>query len=82
MSLNAEKRDSTLFSNDPKEAKWGPVITLDGRDMSFKPSDKFLGVHLDDTLSFTRHVKVKAEGVQSRYRIRSALGLAILTAWS
>ena len=57
MNINVSKSEITFFSNDPKEAKWRPDIQLDGQSVPYNPNPKFLGVHLDRTLSFSEHVK-------------------------
>ena len=73
MVINVEKSEITFFSTDTKEAKWRPNIKALGKDVPFNPTPKFLGVHLDRTLSFAKHVKVVTEKVKSRNRMLASL---------
>ena len=73
LTLNAGKSESTFFSSNPHEAKWRPTINLGNRRLAYNPSPKFLGVHLDRTLSFQRHVKYVAQKVESRNRVLASL---------
>ena len=73
MDINVEKSEITFFSTDTKEAKWRPNIKALGKDVPFNPTPKFLGVHLDRTLSFAEHVKVVTEKVKSRNRMLASL---------
>ena len=73
MAINVEKSEITFFSTDTKEAKWRPNIKALNKDVPFNPTPKFLGVHLDRTLSFAKHVKVVTEKVKSRNRMLASL---------
>ena len=73
MDINVEKSEITFFSTDTKEAKWRPTVTALGKDVPFNPTPKFLGVHLDRTLSFAKHVKVVTDKVKSRNRMLASL---------
>ena len=73
MDINVEKSEITFFSTDTKEAKWRPNIKALGKDVPFNPTPKFLGVHLDRTLSFAKHVQVVTEKVKSRNRMLASL---------
>ena len=73
MELNVLKSEATFFSNSSKEAQWSPKITLAGTQMPFNDSPKFLGVHLDRTLSFQTHVLYAAGKVSQRCRILASL---------
>ena len=52
MELNVTKSEATIFTPAPNEAKWRPRLYVDGEELPFNDSPKFLGVHLDRTLSF------------------------------
>ena len=73
MVINVEKSEITFFSIDTKEAKWRPNIKALAKDVPFNPTPKFLGVHLDRTLSFAKHVKVVTDKVKSRNRMLASL---------
>ena len=73
MEINVLKSEATFFSNSSKEAQCSPKITLAGTQMPFNDSPKFLGVHLDRTLSFQTHVLYAAGKVSQRCRILASL---------
>ena len=73
MELNVLKSEVTFFSNDPKEASWRPNIMLTGTAVPYNSNPKFLGVHLDRTLSFQSHVLYTTAKVSKRCRILSSL---------
>ena len=73
MSINVEKSEITFFSNDPHEAKWRPSVNALEKEVPYNPNPKFLGVHLDRTLSFASHVKYVTDKVKSRNRMLASL---------
>ena len=73
MTINTDKCEVTFFSTDSHEAKWRPNMKLDGEEIKYEASPKFLGVYLDRTLSFTEHVLKVAEKVGKRNRILASL---------
>ena len=62
LSLNPAKCEVAFFSTDPAEAKWSPLIALNGHAFSFNRTPTFLGVTLDRTLTF----RPQAEAVKAR----------------
>ena len=52
LSLNPSKCEVSFFSTDPAEAKWCPVISLNGQQFAVNKTPTFLGVKYDRTLSF------------------------------
>ena len=73
MEINVLKSEITFFSNDPSEAGWRPHIKLAGQEVPFNSNPRFLGVHLDRTLSFQEHVLYVAGKVSKRCRILTSL---------
>lgn len=75
MEINTSKSEATFFdfSNDPKEARWRPELTLNSTPVPFNASPRFLGVHLDRTLSFMDHTVYVADEVSKRCRILASL---------
>ncbi|KAL5263755.1 hypothetical protein ACHWQZ_G004972 [Mnemiopsis leidyi] len=73
MNINVEKSEITFFSNDPHEAKWKPNVHALEKEVPYNPNPKFLGVHLDRTLSFANHVKYVTDKVKSRNRMLASL---------
>jgi hypothetical protein len=51
LTLNLKKYEVSFFSPDPHEAKWKPVVVVEGTQLSFNPKPKFLGVELGRMLS-------------------------------
>ena len=50
LPLNPKKYESSLFSTDPHQATFQPLLNLLGIPLSFNPTPKFLGVTFDRTL--------------------------------
>ena len=73
MELNVTKSEATTFTPAPKEAKRRPKLFVDGEEIPFNDSPKFLGVHLDRTLSFQKHVEYVTTKTAQRNRILSSL---------
>jgi hypothetical protein len=51
LTLNLKKCEVSFFSADPHEAKWQPVVEVEGTQLGFNPNPLFLGVELSRTLS-------------------------------
>ena len=73
MEINVTKSEVTFFSNCSHEAKWRPNLTLNNTAIPYNDSPKFLGVHLDRTLSFQKHTLYVADKVSKRCRILASL---------
>ena len=73
MDLNVQKSEATFFSPATNEAKWRPTLSVNGLTVPFNPSPKFLGIHLDRSLSFQEHVKYVTEKVSQRCRMLGSL---------
>ena len=72
MDLNVQKSEATLFSPATNKAKWRPSLFVNRLIVPFNPSPKFLGVHLDRSLSFQEHVKYVTGEVSQRCRMLNA----------
>jgi hypothetical protein len=44
--LNLKKYEVSFFSADAHEAKWQPVVEVEGTQLWFNPTPLFLGVEL------------------------------------
>ena len=73
MNINVSKSEATFFTPATNEAKWRPSLNVNGRDVPFNDSPKFLGVHLDRSLSFQQHVLYVTGKVSERCRILASL---------
>ena len=73
LTLNSTKSESTFFSTDTHESKWAPTLNIGGAPVSFNPSPKLLGVHLDRTLAFSKHVSYVTNKVATCCRTLSCL---------
>ena len=73
MTINVSKSEVSVFTNCTNEAKWRPKITMLGNEIPFNAAPKFLGVHLDRSLSFQEHVKQTTHKASTRLRILSCL---------
>jgi hypothetical protein len=51
LTLNLKKCEVSFFSADPHEAKWRPVVEVEGTCLMFNPNPLFLGVELGRSLS-------------------------------
>ena len=56
LPLNPSKCEASFFSVDPHQAKLQPNLLLLGSRLRLNPTPTFLGVTLDCTLSFSKHV--------------------------
>ena len=71
--ISAPKSRVTLFSPDSHQAKTHPRILLEGSQLPLVQCPKILGVYLDTSLSFNKHIGYVAERVSSRNNILNAL---------
>ena len=67
------KTESTFFTTDPAEAIFKPEIKLLGKDIHYNPNPKFLGIELDRTLSFQKHIKTVTGKVVGKCKMLAAL---------
>ena len=58
LPLNPSKCEASFFSVDPHQANLQPNLLLLGSRLCFNPTPTFLGVILDRTLSFSKHVSL------------------------
>ena len=78
IKLNGTKSEVAFFTLDTSQARWKPCITIHGKTISQNPHPKFLGVTLDCSLSFGRHVANTIKKATSKLRI---LGAVSNTTW-
>ena len=71
--ISAPKSTVTLFSPDPHQAKTHPRILIEYSQLLLAQCPKILGVYLDTSLSFNKHISYVAERVSSRNNILKAL---------
>ena len=71
--ISAPKSTVTLFSPDPHQAKTHPRILIEDSQLPLAQCQKILGVYLDTSLSFNKHIGYVAERVSSRNNILKAL---------
>jgi hypothetical protein len=57
LTLNSTKSEVSFFTTYTHEAKWRPVISVDGKRIPFTEHPRLLGVYLDCQLSFHYHTK-------------------------
>ena len=69
----SDKSVVTFFSKGSGDAKWIPIVIMNGLPLKFDPAPKLLGIYMSRILSFQSHVdKVVAE-VQKRNSILACL---------
>ena len=76
MVINAGKggkSEATFFTPATGEAKWKPNLNIGGEEIPFEPSPKFLGIHMDRSLSFQQHVLYVTGKVSERCKILASL---------
>ena len=56
LTLNIDKCEVTFFSTDTHEAAVIPVVNVQGRNLPFNPTPRFLGVTFDRSLTFRQHI--------------------------
>ena len=71
--ISAMKSTVTLFSPDPHQTKTHPRILIEDSQLPLAQCPKILGVYLDTSLSFNKHIGYVAERVSSRNNILKAL---------
>ena len=67
MKFNVEKTKAVLFTRKYKFTE--PTITLDGKNIEFVSSFKYLGVIFDKKLKWNEHVKVQAKKAKAALMI-------------
>jgi hypothetical protein len=73
LTLNLKKCEVSLFSADPHEAKWKPVVEVEGMRLAFNPNPLFLGVELGRTLSGKEQADRNAASLSKVSRMLMAL---------
>ena len=73
LTLNIEKCEASFFSTDTHEAKYVPKINVQGRDLPYNPTPRFLGVKFDRMLTFRPHIDNVCNTVSDRCRILAVL---------
>jgi len=73
LKLNAAKCEASFFSNDTKEARWAPSISLLDTKLAFNKTPVFLGVVFDRTLSFGPQVEAVQRKVGERCNLLAVL---------
>jgi hypothetical protein len=73
LTLNLKKFEVSFFSADAHEAKWQPVVEVEGTILKFNPAPKFLGVGLGRTLSGKEQADSKAASLTKGSRVLTAL---------
>jgi hypothetical protein len=63
----------SFFSADPHEAKWQPVMEVEGTRLAFNPNPLFLGVELGRTLSGKEKADRNAASLTKGSRMLTAL---------
>ena len=71
--ISATKSSVTLFTPDTHQAKTHLKILIEDSQLPLVRWPKILGVHLDTSLSFNKHISHVAERVSSRNNIIKAL---------
>jgi hypothetical protein len=73
LQLNQGKCEVAFFSKDSHEARYQPVVSMDGRQLTVTAEPVFLGITLDRTLSFRRQVAKVCGKVSARCRLLGAV---------
>jgi hypothetical protein len=73
LTLNLKKCEVSFFSADPYEAKWEPVVEVEGTHLAFNPNPLFLCVELGRTLSGKEQADKKAASLSKGSRMLMAL---------
>ena len=71
--ISVPKSLVTFFIPDPHQAKTNPRILIEDSQLPLVQCPKTLGVYLDTSLSFNKHIGHVAERVSSRNNILKAL---------
>jgi hypothetical protein len=72
LTLNLKKCEVS-FSADPHEAKWQPVVEVEGTILRFNRTPLFLGVALGRTLSAKKQADRKSASLSKGSRVLMAL---------
>jgi ribonuclease P/MRP protein subunit RPP40 len=73
LTLNLKKCEVSFFSADPYEARWEPVVEVEGTRLAFNPNPLFLDVELCRTLSGKEQADRKAASLTKGSRMLMAL---------
>jgi hypothetical protein len=73
LTFNLKNCEVSFFSADPHEAKWQPVVEVEGTQLAFNPNPLFLGVELSRTLSGKEQADRKAASLTKGNRMLTAL---------
>ena len=74
LKLNIDKCEVTFFSTNTHEvSKFVPKITIRGNEVKYNKSPTFLGVKLDNSLSFVPDVNMVTEKLEKRKRVLASL---------
>ena len=67
------KSEVTFFSMNSHDASWTPSVSIGSTPIKFEPSPRLLGVHLDRTLCFTKHVDAIRKKMGKKCRMLGAV---------
>jgi hypothetical protein len=73
LTLNLKKSEVSFFSADAHEAKWQPIVEVEGTQLVFNLNPLFLGVELGRTLSGKEQADRKATSLTQGSRMLTAL---------
>jgi hypothetical protein len=73
LTLNLKKCEVSFVSADSHEAKWRPVVEVEGTILRFNPTPLFLGVSLGRTLLGMEQAERKAANLTKGSRVLTAL---------
>ena len=76
--ISAPKSSVTLFNPDPHQAKTHPRILIEDSQLPLVQCPKILGVYLDTSISYNKHIGYVAERVSGRNNILKALAGTLL----
>ncbi len=73
LALNTSKCEAHFFTNNSKEARWQPVLQLNGTLFNITSLPKFLEVTIYRALSFGPHVAAVISIASTRCRVLASL---------
>ena len=73
LNLNADKCEVCFFSTDTREANWSPTLLIDGQALKHETNPRLLGVTLDRTLCFNKHVENVTKAATNKLKVLSKL---------
>ena len=76
LTLNATKSEVCFFSTWVQEAKWQPVIQIEGKTIPFNPTPRLLGVYLDRQLTFNKHIEEVSKSATQKMKMIGAVSNA------